>query len=122
MLSNDLYLGEIGIENLLPMEGRTFTEGYNEIAREERTASGRLVKEITARKKRFIVEYSLIDDNELQTILSLYELDTELEFTVRRIDETVDKYIVLLMPFDQSRILSVGDGLWGDVALEMNEV
>lgn len=123
MLSNDLYLGETGIENLLPMGGRKYHEGWVDgLTRTERTASGRKVQDIIAKKKRFVVEYSLIDDSELQTITDLFDLDSPLEFTIRRISGVVDKYNVILMPFDQTRILSVGSGLWGDVVLEMEEI
>lgn len=123
MLYNDIYLGLIsGIEYLLPMGGRTFREGFIELSRSDRTASGRAVKDIIALKKRFTCTYEMISENDLQTILTLYLLETELQLTIRRFDDTVDKYTILLIPFDYERILITNGGLWGNVLLEMEQV
>lgn len=123
MLYNDIYLGLIsGIEYLLPMGGRTFREGFIELSRSDRTASGRGVKDIIALKKKFTCNYEMITENDLQQILTLYLLETELQLTIRRFDDTVDKYTILLLPFDYERILITNGGLWGNVLLEMEQV
>jgi hypothetical protein len=121
-MKNDIYLGAAGSEILLPFLGRKFTEGEIEIAREGRTQSGRRVKDVVAVKKEWSLQFSLIDDSDLQDLITLSELQTELSLKITRMDDSVDTYTVLIKPFDRQRILTVNDGLWGNVKLQIEEV
>jgi len=122
MALNDIKLGESGSEVLLTAYGREFSESMIAVTREERTASGRLVRDIRANKRKFTLSYSLISHTNLEAIATLYDLDDELSLLVTRPDYTVDSYTVLLMPFDKTRPKSVGMNYWSDVTIEMEEV
>ena len=119
---NDIYLGAAGSEILLSDFGRTFSEGFIEFAREDRTASARLVKDIIARKRRFTITYSLVDGSDLEDLEDLYEIDSVLNLIVTYKTGTSVTYSVLLKPFERSRVLAVGDTLWAGVTLEMEQV
>ncbi|MCO4819779.1 MAG: hypothetical protein KC517_09155 [Bacteroidetes bacterium] len=122
MLPNDIYLGLPGLEYLLSSFGRVLTEGTEEITREGRTASGRKVKERTARKKKFNLAWSVIDQADLETLYTILELNSELSIQLRRPDSSVDTYTVLMQPFDHTRLLAVGNGLWADLSIDLEEV
>jgi hypothetical protein len=62
MANGDIYLDG----TLLTPFGRTYTESDIEISRGDRTASGKLVRDIIATKKRFSLDYSYIDGDELK--------------------------------------------------------
>lgn len=120
---NDISLGESGSPILLNVFARKFTEGYLEIAREARTASGRAVKDITAIKKQFTIAYDLIEHTNLEQLATLYEAETELILDVKRPDASTDSYTVLLKPFNHQRAFNVpGTTYWSGVTLEMEEV
>jgi len=121
MALNDIYLGESGSEVLLSAFAREFTQRRIEVSREDRTASGRLVKDIRAIKLGFSISYDMISHTDLTVIADLYDLEDELSLIVTRPDFSQDTYTVLLKPFDQTRVKSVGCGYWGGVALELEE-
>jgi hypothetical protein len=86
----DIYLGTAGSETLLSPFGRKLKISDVELAREERTASGRLVKDVIATKKKFTLSYEMIDGDELETLLGLYDGYSELSLLLYndRITET----------------------------------
>lgn len=51
-----------------------------EIARSDRTASGKLVKDIVALKHRFLLEYEALDASDINVFISLYSSGKELSF------------------------------------------
>jgi hypothetical protein len=119
--SGDILLGPAGQEQLLTRFGRKFSEGEIEFAKSERTASARLVKDIIAIKKKFRIEYSEIDGDDLRAVLILYNLQTELSLIVHY-EYVSATYVVRMSPFDRSRVISLGQGLWSNVTIEMEEV
>ena len=120
---NEIYLGEKdGFLILLPAEGRTYQEGESQLSRTERTASGRLVRDVISTKKTFNLNYSLIDDTELIKILEIYELEGEVTLQIKRMDGVVNTHTVLMEPFDRERVLATGNGLWRNVSISMREV
>jgi hypothetical protein len=118
MNKNDMFLGVSGNLKLLSPYGRKVNVSTTEISRQDRTASGRLVKDIITTKKKFTLSYSLIDGNDLQIFLDLYALETSLVLTIAPYAE----YTVLMEPIDYSRVIATGDGLWSGVSVELNEV
>ncbi len=129
----DIYLGALGSEVLITAFGRSFTIKDTEISRQERTASGRLVKDIIAVKKNFTLAYDMIDGADLETLLTIYDLQSELSLLVYNEDlpETTttgspgayaDAYTVLMEPIDRTRMLLLDTGLWGGVSIELSEV
>jgi len=72
-------LGPAGYENTIPTPNG-FSITTQEIAREGRTASGRLVKDIIAVKKVFTLEYNALTAEQVQTLLTEYERREFLSF------------------------------------------
>lgn len=124
MAKGDLYLGVAGSETLLSGFGRTFTIGDQEFARQERTASCRLVKDIKegSPKKRFTLDYNMIDGPDLETFIDLYLLAQELSFFYYTDVSTYEAYTVVMAPIDRERILLLDDGIWGNVSIVLDEV
>lgn len=122
MSKADLYLGKTGgtLYLLTPFD-RKYSIANIELSRQDRTASGKLTKDIIATKKKFTLSYDMIDDSELQTFLNLYAEDSELTFRDSRADGYTD-YTVLIDPIDYDRIIARIDGLWGDVNIVLKEV
>lgn len=119
MRKGDIYLGTSGHEILLTPFGRTSTIEIIELSRQERTSSGRLVKDITAIKHKFTIKYSLIDESELNKILALYNVLDALSLIY--FTET-GTYTVLMDPFDRSNVLLSNEGLYSGVSFVLNEV
>jgi len=122
MSLNDIYLGPSGNETLLSAAGRKFSRSPIEIAREDRTASGRAVKDIVALKWKFTLQYELIDNADLVTLQGLYDLKSALSLKVRKLNNTFDTFTVLLKPFASDRVTAIGTGLWGNVTVELEQV
>jgi hypothetical protein len=133
----DIYLGALGSEELVSAFGRVLTINPVEIARSQRTASGKLVKEVIAEKKQFTLAYSVIDGTDLQQFIDFYDLDSELSLLIYTRDELTpttsttttsapgtfyDAYTVLMQPIDRTRLLLLDTGLWGNVNIVLEEV
>jgi hypothetical protein len=141
----DIYLGVAGSELLLPGIGREYSERDIELSRQDRTASGRLVRDIIATKKAFSLRYSMIDGEAaegqecgLNDLYYLYSLQTELSLIVHYYTPAagttttttpapgtplrIGRYTVLMQPIERTRILAIGTGLWGNVTVELEEV
>lgn len=127
----DIYLGVDGSEAILSPFGRRLVITPEEIGREERTASGRLVKDVTAVKHKITLAYEVIDGLALEQFLDLYDLDQQLSLLVYHTDVPgttddeggyYDQYFVLMRPIARERLLVTSDGLWQGVNIELNEV
>jgi hypothetical protein len=122
MAQSDILLGGSGSEILLSPYGRTFKTSDLQIAREDRTASGRLVCDVIATKKQFTLDYAEIDGDDLDRLLDIYDINGELSLIVYTSETEHDDYTVLMKPLDRERILAQGDGLWGRVSVVLDEV
>jgi hypothetical protein len=120
-LTNDLRLGVYPDTVLLSPYGRTFKIEEVELARVDRTASGKMAKDIVAVKKRFVLEYEMIDTPELNTFLYYYDLQTELYFTYHT-ESALKEHYILMQPIDRTRFRLVGEGLWTGVSVTLEEV
>jgi hypothetical protein len=129
----DIYLGAtVGTVQLMTAFGRKLTIADNEISKSERTASGRLVKDIIATPRKITLTYEAIDGDELAKFIALYETYDELILQIQHTDDPpsttpepgsyYDEYTVLMEPTSRERILLRGDGLYGNVSIEFNEV
>lgn len=128
----DIYLGELGSEELLTPFGRVFSIKDEIISREGRAADGTLRRDVIATKKLFTLEYSLIGETDIESLIDLYELETELSLLVYNTSDeggttagpgiNYDQYTVLMNPFDRTRLLLAGDGLWTGLTVELREV
>jgi hypothetical protein len=130
--AGDIYLGTLGAEVLITPFGRKLRISDNEISREERTASGRLVRDIVATKKKIVLAFSEIDASELDTLLNIYDLQDELSLLIYHTDPPgttddesnyYDAYTVLMKPLDRERLLlGATSGIWTGIDVELNEV
>jgi hypothetical protein len=129
-MNGDIYLDG----TLLTAFGRTYSESVIEISRGDRTASGKKVSDIIATKKRFELSYSYIDGDELKVFEDFYNENSEHTLEIYRKDnETTtttttddpdyhETYTVLMEPIDKTRVLLLGEGLWGGVKIVFEEV
>jgi hypothetical protein len=127
----DIYLGLSGSESLMSPFGRRLSIVDEEIGREQRTSSGRLVRDIVAVKKKITLAYETIDGSDLETYLDLYDLESELSILIYHTDVPTttddegayyDQYTVLMSPISRERLLVTSDGLWTGVTIELREV
>lgn len=118
----ELYLGLSGSELLLSPFGRSCTTKDTEITREGRTASGRYVKDIKAKKKQFVIEWEVISGTDLDTILDIQDIEDELSLVIYTSDTAHDDYTVLMKPIERKRISLTDDGLFSGVSITLDEV
>ena len=118
MALNEILLN--GVE--LSPYGRKFSEAIVEISSQDRTISGRLVKDILATKKQFTLEYSIIDDATLTQLITAYNTLTEATLSIAyRTGETV-VYTVLMQPIEYTRKNIEPQQLWEGVSVVFEEV
>jgi len=124
-MNNKIWLGPKGNEQLLPAMGRLpLYEEPVEYARENRTASGRLVREIEAVKMTFKISYDIVTNETLQLLKQLYlqGLQQNLNLKIEQEDGAIDEYEVVFRPFGRSRYLLGGKWFWKDISIELEEV
>lgn len=102
--------------------GRKYAANDVLISREDRTASGRLVRDVIATKKEFSLRYKEITGTSLTVYLDLYALNLELTFRVYVTTVIFDDFIVLMDPIGRSRLIARADGLWEGVNIILREV
>jgi hypothetical protein len=128
----DIYLGLLGEETVVSPFGRKLIITDTELNREERTASGRLVRDVIATKKKFSLQYEIITGTALEQFLDLYDLNSELSLliftdsnattTTPEPEANYEIYTVLMEPISRERLLLLDDGLWSGVNVELLEV
>lgn len=120
-----IWLGLPGNEQLLPAMGRLpLYEEPIEYARENRTASRRLVREIEAVKMTFKISYEIVTNETLQLLKQLYlqGLQQNLNLKIEQEDGAIDEYEVVFRPFSRSRYLLGGKWYWQNISIELEEV
>lgn len=125
MAKGDIWLGVPGNLQLLSPGGRKFSEGVLEGTRSDRTQSGRLVKEVIWSKRKFTLDYSVIDGAALAVFKSLYtaSLTQNLNLSIDYDGVTTPEVItVAIKPFNRERELLTGTQLWSGVTIELEEV
>lgn len=119
-----IWLGTLGNEQLLSTMGRRFAIEDFEISKEQRTASGRLVKEVIAVKKRFTLEYSFVTNAILKQLKELYQagIRNNLNLKIEQEDGSIEEYEVVFRPFSRSRYLIGDKWYWEGISIELEEV
>lgn len=84
----EIYLGPTGDEELISNYAKEVLREIEEIGRSGRTASGRLVVDIAARKYTFTILYEYIDSVALALIYEKYSLDQGLNLRMYITDTT----------------------------------
>jgi len=120
-----IWLGTPGNEQLLPTMGRRFAEeDFEAKVMERRVASGRLVKEVSAVKKRFRLDYSFVTNAILKQLKELYQssLRNNLNLKIEQEDGSIEEYEVVFRPFSRSRYLIGDKWYWEGISIELEEV
>lgn len=119
-----IWLGLLGNEQLLPAMGRKLSVEDFEITNENRTASGKLVRDVTAVKKRFKIDYSFVTNDILTQLRQMYELgiNNNLNLKIEQEDSSIDEYEVVFRPFSRSRYLIGNKWFWEGISIELEEV
>lgn len=119
-----IWLGLPGNEQLLPAMGRKLSVEDFEITNENRTASGKLVRDVTAVKKRFKIDYSFVTNDILTQLRQLYELgiNNNLNLKIEQEDNSIETYEVVFRPFSRSRYLIGNKWFWEGISIELEEV
>lgn len=124
-VANRIWLGPTGSEELLNSTGKCpvhIREGELDIRREGRVANGDYVADTIATKKRFALVYQVVDQDELDIILTEWKRGTTLNLKVERKDTTIDEYTVRVEPFSRRRIMAMDRWLYDGVTLNIEEV
>lgn len=125
MSGGRIWLGLPGHEELLVDINRSFVEEDFEPRRvEQRTASGRLVRDIGPMKKRFELSYNITTDLALEQLKRLYQAGraASLSLRVEQSNASVIQYSVVFSPFSRARHLLAGQWFWEDIDIVLEEV
>jgi hypothetical protein len=95
--------------------------------REERTASGKLVRDIISTKKKITLSWTEMDGADLDNLLTIYGYQAELIFYDYYLNDLANSYTVLMDPISRERLLLADDegydtGLWANIEVVLNEV
>lgn len=123
-MSNRIWLGLSGNEQLLPEMGRRLNVEDFEIAKEERTASGRLVRDVIAVKKRFKIDYRFVTNAILEQLRQIYlsGIGKSLRLKIEREDSTIEECEIAFRPFSRSRYLVGKQWFWEGISIELEEI
>jgi len=105
--------------------GRTFSEDRIELSRKDRTANARLVIDIINTKRKFTLDYSLINGDDLDELIWYYDSQQNhflLYLTIEYTDTRIESYEVIMAPVSMERALVTGNGLWSGVGIEFEEI
>lgn len=133
MALGDIYLGAAGSEYLLTPFGRTLSiEPFYPKIRRDRASSGKAREDRGGvEKKKFTLSYSSIDGtmpadfpdySALDDIIAIAAIDDELSLIIYTTASLHDHYTVLMDPVSRRRVLLLGDGLWDNVTVVLEEV
>lgn len=111
------------LNNVLLPDPDDFEIKETEISKDKRMASGKMLKEVIAIKKTFIIEYDSIKPVDLEKLKTLRAVGDFMEF--RYFDNEVEKTAtVWFNPFDKKMKLTDSEfqgKYWGDIKLELEE-
>lgn len=118
---NLIKLGPAGDVLELSAFGRAYSEKWRLKYRDGEAASGKLRRQITARKKDVTLVYESADQATVDRLDYLMGLDGPFTMQVTHIT-TTKTYTVLMQPFERERLLAIHGGLWSGLSVEFNEV
>lgn len=122
---SQIWIGLPGAEELLININRQFVEeDFEPRSVEQRTASGRLVRDQGPVKKQFRLSYTFTTDAALEQLKRLYLLGrtSALSLRVEQRTGAIIAYTVVFRPFSRSRQLLSGTWYWEEVTVELEEV
>jgi hypothetical protein len=121
MSTNLIYIYKSGdAPYLLSPFGRTLSLETIELARTDRVASGRLVKDVVTTKKEITLQYSIITATDMEYYQTIYSEQSELILDIYKAPSTIDSYTVLMEPIGWTRLIA--DELYENVTVKFLEV
>lgn len=112
--------------NIITAFGRKLKIEDVQQVREERTASGKLVRDIISTKTKITLTFSEMDSSDLSDLLYFYNLQRELTIQIFPEDNIYTEYTVLMDPIERERILlsdpASGSELYGNLTVVFHEV
>jgi hypothetical protein len=119
---NLIRVGLEGDLQELSMFGRVLTERWIDgLTRRDRAADTTLREDIIGRKKAFLLSYALSDQEVVDRMDELFETGGKIILEITHL-ASVKTYTTLISPFEKTRVLAVYGGIWGDVAVEFEQV
>lgn len=109
-------------ETLLSPMSRGITVKDVEIVKEARTASGKLVTDVVAVKKKFVLTYKFVTHGILQTLANLYSTSKIATLKIEQPEGTIEVYSVRFRPFSRARYLIGNEWYWEGISIELEEV
>lgn len=121
------YMRLVGVDGTvwqMPAEFRTFTVSEIEQTREGVTADGSYVEDLLTAKNQYTVTFSLLSGTDLNKALAIRSTNkpATLYFRETYTSTLLEKQVRVRPITDRKRVLAIGDGLWGDVTIEMREI
>ena len=108
MIVKDIKLND----NLITPDGRSESFNYEEIANSNRTASGKLKKQIIAKKIKLDIEYELISEDDLKSIYEQYETGEFISVYLNDFDGQVKTFSADMTPPEFEKDFYGVDGKW----------
>lgn len=122
----DIYLGTTGPTGKLSPFGRKVTINKKETAREQRAADGTLKHDCLYVKREFVLNYSHITEEALDTLdywYTYYKTNkAALPLYMYTGPSSYDEYSVIPKPVDRTRVVKAADNLFSGVKFLMVEV
>lgn len=122
----DVYLGTTGPTGKLSPFGRKVTVNKQETAREQRAADGTLKHDCMYVKREFVLTYSHITEEALDTLDFWYDQykanNIALDLFMYTSAVAYDEYVVIPKPVDRTRVVKAADNLFSGVKFVMVEV
>ena len=122
----DIYLGTMGSTGELSSFGRVTTINKKETTRDQRSANGTLKQDCLYVKREFVLAYSLITEEALETLDYWYEYfktnKQALPLYMYTGPAAYDVYQVIPRPVDRTRVVKSADNLYSGVTFKMIEV
>lgn len=121
MALNDIYLGLLGSETLLPAGSRTLSIKEIELGREKRAYDGTLRKDIRAVKHEITLEYEYMVHADYIIMQGIRDLQEELSLKITTLTEE-RTFTVFIDPISITRAIAVRAGLWRNMTIVLKEV
>lgn len=112
--------------NIISPYGRKLKIENIQQVREERTASGKLVRDVISTKTKITLTFSEMESSDLSDLLYFYNLQRELIIQIYNSETIYSEYTVLMDPIERERILladlTTGAELYGNLTVVFHEV
>jgi len=122
----DIYLGTTGATGKLSPFGRRVTINKKETIREQRAADGTLKQDCLYVKREFVLDYSFITEEAIETLDYWYEYfktnKAPLPLYMYTGPAAYDEYSVIPKPVDRTRVVKSADNLYSGIKFVMVEV